>query len=75
MNIQESLQHVPDSAKIVVATGSSALTLFGIPVEQWMYILSAVVSLLFIIEKMPVFIERMKQFKRWIRNEKDSPSE
>lgn len=81
MNIQETLQQVPDSAKIAVATGSSALTLFGISVEEWMYILSAIVSILFIIEKTPVFIERMKQLKRWIsflrkgKREKNSPSQ
>lgn len=63
MNLQESMQQVPDSAKIAIATSTSALSLFGIPVEQWMYLLSAVVSILFIIEKIPVLIERCKQLK------------
>lgn len=69
MNIQESLQQIPDTVKIAVATGSSALTFLGIPVEQWMYILSAIVSLMFVIEKMPIVWERVKQFKRWILRE------
>jgi hypothetical protein len=75
MNIHENLQQVPESAKIIVATGSSALTLLGIPVEQWMYILSGIVSILFIIEKFPIFVERMKQLKRWIKNEDSSSCE
>lgn len=72
MNIQESLQQIPDTVKIAVATGSSALTFLGIPVQEWMYILSAIVSLMFVIEKMPIFIERVKQFKRWVFRESNS---
>lgn len=66
MNIQESLQQVPDTVKIAVATGSSALTFIGIPVQEWMYILSAIVSFMFVIEKLPVFLERVRQFYRWV---------
>lgn len=72
MNIQESLQQIPDTVKIAVATGSSALTFLGIPVEQWMYILSAIVSLMFVIEKMPIVWERMKQLKRFLLRESHS---
>ena len=74
MNIQESLQQIPDTVKIAVATGSSALTFIGIPVQEWMYILSAIVSLMFVIEKVPVMVERLKQFKRWVLRE-HPPSE
>lgn len=68
MNIQEHATNVPDVVKVAVATGSSVLTIFGIPVEQWMYILSGIVSLLFIIEKLPIVFKRIKEaygyFKR-----------
>lgn len=68
MNIQEHATNVPDVIKVAVATGSTALTFFGIPVEQWMYILSGIVSIMFIIEKLPTFFKRIKEaygcFKR-----------
>lgn len=68
MNIQEHLPNVPDVAKVVVATSSSVLTIFGLPVEQWMYILSGIVSLLFIIEKIPMLIKRMKELYGYIKS-------
>lgn len=75
MSLQDTLQQIPDSAKIVVATSSSALTLFGIPVEQWMYIMSAVVSLLFIVEKLPMLFTRVRQLKEWIRAKRKKQKE
>lgn len=65
------LQEVNDTAKVALATGAPALTLFGYPVETWGYVLSAIVSLMFIIEKIPVFVLRMKQFKRWINGKRE----
>lgn len=67
MAIQEHLASVPDSVKLTLATGTSALTLFGITVQDWMYIGSAIVSILFIVEKSPIFIERVKELYSWLR--------
>jgi hypothetical protein len=67
MTIQEQMASVPDSVKITLATGSTALTMFGITVQDWMYIGSAIVSILFIIEKTPIFLQRMKELYRWMR--------
>ena len=61
------MEKVPDSAKVLGATGSTTLTLMGVPVEQWMYVASAIVSVLFIIEKMPITIQRCKQFINWVK--------
>lgn len=55
------LEQVPDVAKVAVATSAPALTVFGVSVEQWTFVLSAVVSLLFIVEKLPIFIRSLKQ--------------
>ena len=71
MSIQETMQHIPDSVKVSVATASSALTLFGVSVEQWMYALSAIVSILFIIEKAPILFIRINQFRNWIKRNKN----
>lgn len=68
MNISEFSNSVPDSVKVGLATGSTALTLFGVPVEQWMYVLSAIVSLLFIIEKLPKAYNSLKQMWKGIRS-------
>lgn len=59
-------QHVPDTLKVSTAISAPVLTFLGVSVEQWTFVLSATVSLLFIIEKLPTTIERLKQLKRWI---------
>lgn len=68
MNIQEHLPSVPDIVKVSIATGSSVLTIFGIPVEQWTYILSGVVSIIFIVEKLPMLIKRVKELYGYFKS-------
>jgi len=66
MNISEN---IPDSVKVAVSVSPSVSYVFlGLPLETWTYVLSAIVSIMFIIEKAPVFIQRCKQFYKWIRN-------
>lgn len=54
-------EHIPDGLKVGVSVSAPALTVVGIPLEQWTFILSAIVSLLFIVEKLPMLINRIKQ--------------
>lgn len=74
MEIVKHTQHVmetiPDSAKVVVAAASPMASLFGLTVEEWSFVLSGAVALLFILEK-------LYRFYRWARNEpeKCTPSE
>lgn len=74
MEIVKHTQHVmetiPDSAKVVVAAASPMASLFGLTVEEWSFVLSGVVALLFILEK-------LYRFYRWVRNEpeKCTPTE
>ena len=58
---------VPDVVKLGVAVSPPTLTILGFPVEQWTFVLSAIVSILFIIEKAPMFIQRMKALIAWIK--------
>lgn len=59
------IDNIPDGAKVAVSVTAPVLTLFGITVEDWTYILSAIVSVLFIIEKTPTMIKRVKEFWKW----------
>jgi hypothetical protein len=59
---------VPDTLKVSTAVAAPVLTFLGVSVEQWTFILSAIVSFLFIIEKLPVFIQRCKSFIEWMRD-------
>jgi hypothetical protein len=54
-------EHVPDGIKVTASLSAPALTVAGVPLEEWTFILSAIVSILFIIEKMPMLINRVKQ--------------
>lgn len=63
-----TLENIPDSIKVAVSvTPSMSYMFLGLPLETWTYVLSAVVSIMFIIEKLPIFIQRVKQFYKWIR--------
>lgn len=61
------MQHIDtDNVKVAASLAAPALTLFGVSVEDWTFILSAIVSIFFIIEKLPMFIVRMKAFTKWM---------
>lgn len=55
------LEHIPDSAKVIGSISAPILAVFGLPMETWGYILSGIVSIMFIIEKFPIMLERAKQ--------------
>lgn len=61
------LENIPDSMKVAVSVSPPVFTVMGLPMETWTYILSAIVSLMFIIEKLPVFFERCKSFYNWMK--------
>jgi hypothetical protein len=63
---------VADVAKVGIATGAPVLSIAGYPVEQWGYVLSAIVALFVIIEKSPVVIARVRQFRNWVRKKLDA---
>lgn len=67
------MEQIPDTVKITTALSSSALTFMGLPVEQWMYIMSAIVSLLFILEKLPKAVNSIRLLVKWIKGERDEP--
>ena len=61
------LDQVPDSIKVAGAVSAPVLTFLGITVEDWTFILSAIVSFMFIVEKMPMFISKVKAFIKWMK--------
>lgn len=61
------LEQVPDGYKVAASVAAPALTLFGVTLEEWTFILSAIVSVLFIIEKLPKVVLALKQLKQWIK--------
>lgn len=61
------LDQVPDSIKVVAAGAAPALTLMGFTLEEWTFILSGIVSLLFIIEKLPKVLSVIRQFWKWLK--------
>jgi hypothetical protein len=68
MNIIEHYSNqVPDGIKVAAAVSAPALTFLGITVEEWTFILSGIVSVFFIIEKFPMFLQRMRQLRQYIR--------
>lgn len=60
------MEQVPDSVKVATAVAAPMFSVFGVTVEEWTYILSAVVSVMFIIEKSPIVWKKLKTFGRWI---------
>ena len=69
------LDQIPDGVKITGAVAAPVLTFLGVSVEQWTFVLSAIVSILFIIEKLPIFIRRCKEAIQWIRDVRNNKKE
>lgn len=65
-------EHVPDSVKLAVAAGPPGLFFLGMPMEHWILIMSAIASILVIIEKLPKAIDSIhnliERFKNGNRN-------
>lgn len=59
------LNIIPDHYKAGVSVAPVVLDVAGFPVEQWMFVLSSIVSILFIIEKLPMLMERLQSIKEW----------
>lgn len=72
MNIYEN---VPETVKVSTAVGPAALSMFGLPIEQWIFVLSAIVSILVIVEKLPKAIHSIKSMYEWIVGKRNDPSE
>ena len=68
MNLyQQTVEQIPDGIKVATAVSAPALSFLGVSVEDWTFILSAIVSFLFIVEKLPVFISRCRALGQWIK--------
>jgi hypothetical protein len=65
-----SVDHIPDTIKVGVSVAAPGLHFLGVSVEQWTFVLSAAVSILFIIEKLPMLISRVRAFIKWIKKVK-----
>jgi hypothetical protein len=61
------LELIPDAAKVGTAVAAPALSLFGVAVEEWTFVLSGIVSLLFILEKLPSVIRKLIEAYSWLR--------
>lgn len=73
--MQHYIEQVPDGVKATIAVSSPVLAIFGYPVEQWGFVLSALVALLFIVEKIPMLITRLRQLGAWINDQRKKRTE
>lgn len=53
-----------DFVKMTSATAPAGLTVLGYPIDDWAYVVSITVGLLFIIEKLPAVLDSIKELKR-----------
>jgi hypothetical protein len=71
MNIYEQImQQIPDTLKVGTALSAPVLTFVGISVEQWGFALSAIVSILFIIEKLPNLCKTLLRMYKYVTRKK-----
>ena len=61
MSHTEYLESIPDSAKLMAAGVPPMASMLGLTVEEWSFVLSGILALLFIIEK-------LYRFYQWARN-------
>lgn len=57
-----------DAVKVGVSVAPAALSLYGIGLQDWVYITSAIVAIMVMIEKLPIMFSRVRSLVRWIRS-------
>lgn len=70
----QQIENISDTAKLVTATTTPVLSMFGVPIEQWVFVLSAILTVLFIVEKLPKALDSVRRMYRWMRGDRDEPS-
>ncbi len=58
--VQHIVETVPDSVKVVAAGAAPMASLFGLTAEEWSFVLSSIVAILFIVEKLYKFYRAVK---------------
>lgn len=65
------VEQIPDQYKALAVVPTSVLTLFGFPLEQWVFVLTAVLTIIFIIEKLPKAFMSIKWMWNKIKGKKN----
>lgn len=65
-------ENIDDVVKVAVSTYAPVAYWCGLTLEEWTFVLSAVVSVLFIIEKIPGLIQRIVKGYEWIKSKYES---
>lgn len=71
----QTIEQIPDPAKAAITIPVPVLSLAGVPIEQWVFVLSAILTILFIIEKLPKAIMSVRWLYRKIFNKEDGKVE
>lgn len=61
------LEQIPDGVKIGASIAPTTLAFMNIPVDQWAWIFSILVSFLFVVEKTPIVYRRFKSLYELLR--------
>lgn len=67
-----NIHSVPDELKVGVSVSPPALYLFGVPLQEWTYVASLIVSVLFILEKGPGVYRKVRS---WFKKKRDGSQE
>ena len=63
MQHSDYLENIPDSAKLIAAGVPPMASVLGLTVEEWSFVLSGILALMFIVEK-------LYRFYKWARKKK-----
>lgn len=67
-NTLDIVKSTPETIKVAAAITPPGLHLLGASVEEWSFILACIVSVVVIVEKLPVVAKRIKEAARWMKN-------
>ena len=68
--IIQAVEQIPDSAKTAIVLPAPVFAIAGFPVEQWVFVLSGIFTVLLIIEKIPKALLSIKWLYRKIFRKK-----
>lgn len=56
-----------EAVKAAPPLGVAGLTIFGVSVADWAMLLTILYTLFLLIDKLPIVLERLRQFRRWLK--------
>lgn len=58
---------INEVARAAPPLGVGGLSLYGMPLNEWVLILTAIYTIFLIVDKVPTMVDRLRAFVKWVK--------